>query len=65
MNEPPHPPPTPAPFIDEVRERRRKLFAACGYSLRALGVRIRELEREHPDKVVNRRQTQSRSVPGT
>ena len=44
------------PLIDEVRARRRELFAACDNDLRKLAERIQRCEAEHPEKVINRRE---------
>jgi hypothetical protein len=40
------------PLIDEVRERRRRLFVSCGNSLRELGKAIQRRQAEHPEKVI-------------
>ena len=55
MTESPIPAVTPDPLLDEVRERRRAVFASCGYDLRMLGERIRQLQGQHPEQVVDRR----------
>jgi hypothetical protein len=55
--------PLPDPLIDEVRERRRKLYADCGNDIRALAKAIQQLEREHPEKVVDRRRTVRPAAP--
>ncbi len=47
--------PYPDPLIDEVRQRRRDLFADCGKDLQKLGEAIRERQARHPDKLVDRR----------
>jgi len=52
----------PDPLIDEVRERRRELFAACDYDLKKLGALIQELQAQHPEKVVDRRPHARRAV---
>jgi hypothetical protein len=44
-------------LIDEVRQRRHSLFAACGNDLDALVTRIRELEAEHPERMGDPRDT--------
>ena len=44
-------PSAPDPLIDEVRQRRRDLFEACGRDLARLAELIRAREAEHPDKV--------------
>jgi len=51
------------PLIDEVRERRRQLFASCGNSLRELGRLIQRRQAEHPEKVVAPRR--ARRTPAT
>jgi hypothetical protein len=38
-------------LIDEVRQRRRDLFAACGDDLDTLIRLIRQREAEHPERV--------------
>jgi molybdenum-dependent DNA-binding transcriptional regulator ModE len=43
------------PLIDEVRARRRALPASCGDDLRRLLERVEELQREHPEKLVDHR----------
>jgi hypothetical protein len=43
------------PLIDEVRERRRAVFARCGNDLRVLGQHIQTLQAQHPEKVIDRR----------
>ncbi len=43
------------PLIDEVRQRRRELYARYGNDLNKVAEAIRELQSRHPDKVVNRR----------
>ena len=47
--------PSPDPLIDEVRQRRRELYARYGNDLNKVADAIRELQSRHPDKVVNRR----------
>jgi hypothetical protein len=46
------------PLIDEVRERRRSLFAQHGSDLNRLLEAIRELQRQHPEKVARPRKKQ-------
>ena len=43
------------PLIDEVRQRRRDLFAACGRHLDKLAQLIRQREADHPEKVIHPR----------
>lgn len=43
------------PLIDEVRSRRRALFASCGDDLNRLLERVEELQRQHPEKLVDHR----------
>lgn len=43
------------PLIDEIRERRRELLAAHGFDLQRLYEAIRCLQKEHPEKVKDRR----------
>ena len=42
------------PIVTEVREARAKLMAECGYDLDGLFVRIKELEKQHPERVVTK-----------
>ena len=44
-------------FIDEVRQRRRDLFAACGEDLDVLTRLIRQQEADHPERVADPRTT--------
>ncbi len=48
------------PLIDEVRERRRRLFAEHGSDLQRLCEAIRRLEDEHPEKVGHPRERERR-----
>ena len=50
------------PLIDEVRQRRRELFARYDNDLRKLGEVIRQRQAERPERVVDRR---GRSRSGT
>ena len=52
----------PDPLIDEVRQRRRELFAACDYDLKKLGALIQELQAQHPEKVFDRRRHLARTA---
>ena len=52
---------TSDPLIDDVRSRRRELLASCGNDLNVLLERIESLQRQHPEKLVERRS----SVPPT
>ena len=46
------PAPRPAdPLIDEVRQRRRELYASCDNDLNKLAEAIRRVEAEHPEKL--------------
>ena len=45
----------PDPLIDEVRQRRRDLFARYDNDLDKLVEAIRRIEAEHPEKVIDRR----------
>ena len=45
------------PLIDEVRQRRQELFARYGYDLRRLFEAVRQIEAEHPEKIVDRRKS--------
>ena len=59
-------PSAPDPLIDEVRQRRRDLFEACGRDLAKLAELIRAREREHPNKVSDpRRPAPERRTPAT
>lgn len=42
-------------LIDEVRSRRRALLTSCGDDLNVLLERIESLQRQHPEKLVERR----------
>lgn len=44
-------------LIDEVRQRRRDLLAACGDDLDTLIQLIRQREAEHPERVADPRTT--------
>jgi hypothetical protein len=44
-------------FIDEVRQRRRDLLAACGDDLDTLIRLIRQREAQHPERVADPRTT--------
>jgi hypothetical protein len=48
------------PLIEEVRERRRQVFADCDHDLDKLREAIEALQREHPEKLVDRRKESSR-----
>ena len=45
----------PDPLIDEVRERRRELFAQHSNDLQKLFEAIQRLQAKHPEKVVDLR----------
>ncbi len=49
MNSPASVPPDP--LIDEVRRNREALLAEFGYDLRKLGEHLREMERQHPERM--------------
>jgi hypothetical protein len=51
----PQPPATPDPLIDEVREWRQRVFAACGNDLRVLLRRMHKLQAQHPELVIDHR----------
>ena len=51
---------TDDPIVAEVREARAKLMAECDYDLDKLFVRIKELERQHPERLVTREQLDAR-----
>jgi hypothetical protein len=42
------------PLIDEVRQRRRDLYACYDNDLEKVAQAIRELQTQHPEKVFNR-----------
>jgi hypothetical protein len=44
------------PIVAEVREARAKLMAECGYDLNRLFDRLREMERQHPEKYITKEQ---------
>ena len=46
---------SPDPLIDEVRERRRKVFEENGATLDGLFEAIRRLQEGHPEKIVTRK----------
>ena len=45
----------PDPLIDEVRQRRKDLFARCDYDLRKLFEAIKREQEKHPEKVFDLR----------
>ncbi|MBI1852455.1 MAG: hypothetical protein HYR85_19105 [Planctomycetes bacterium] len=47
------------PFMDEVRARRKLLMEQHGNDLSSLCKSIERLQREHPEKVKDRRRTTS------
>ena len=47
-------------LIDEVRQRRREVYAAHGHDLKSLYEAIRRLQAEHPEKLVDRRTAEHR-----
>ena len=52
------------PLIDEVRARRRALLESCGNDLNRLLERIEQLQRQHPEKLVDRRSAREPTGPG-
>ena len=46
---------SPDPLIDEVRQRRRELYARYGNNLKKLGEAIQQIQAEHPDQIIDRR----------
>jgi len=46
---------TSDPLIDDVRLRRRALLESCGNDLNRLLERIEQLQRQHPEKLVDHR----------
>jgi hypothetical protein len=42
------------PLLDEVRQRRRDLYTRYGNDLNKVAQAIRELQSQHPEKVLNR-----------
>lgn len=47
----------PDPLIDEVRERRRQLWADYGNDLDKVYAAIQRLQAEHPEKLVDPRKS--------
>ena len=45
----------PDPLIDEVRQRRRELYARYGNDLKKLGEAIQQMQAQHPDQITDRR----------
>ena len=45
----------PDPLIDEVRERRRQLWAEYDNDLNKVYEAIKRLQAEHPEKMIDRR----------
>ncbi len=41
------------PIVMEVRKWREEIFAECGYSMRVLGERLKELESRHKDRLIS------------
>lgn len=50
----------PDPLIDEVRAIRRAIFEECDNDLDTLVEQLRELERQHPERVVTPEQLRAR-----
>lgn len=57
MTEPKHDA-LPDPLIDEVRAIRRAILEECGNDLAKLVDRLREIERQHPERVVQPRRAE-------
>ncbi len=53
------------PLIDDVRRRRRELFAKYGNDLQKLGEAIQRRQAEHPDKIFDRRKHKTHAVRPT
>ena len=51
---------TDDPIVAEVREARARLMAECDYNLDKLFARIKELEQQHPERLVTREQLDAR-----
>ena len=51
------------PLIDEVRQRRRQLFAKYDNDLQKLYEAIRRRQAEHPQKIIDRRKHKERTAP--
>ena len=49
----------PDPLIDEVRERRRQLWADHGNDLDKVYAAIKRLQAEHPEKLVDPRNSRN------
>jgi len=47
----------PDPLIDEVRERRRQVWEECGQDFGKLLERIRRIQEQHPEKLVDPRKS--------
>ncbi|MCK6483432.1 MAG: hypothetical protein L6R00_04765 [Phycisphaerae bacterium] len=50
------------PLIEEVRQRRRDLFDACGRDWDKFFKRIERTQNEHPEKVCDRRKRRSKAA---
>ena len=59
MSDPAHTP-LPDPLIDEVRAIRRAIMEECDNDLDKLVEQLREMERQHPERVVTPEQSRSR-----
>ena len=53
--------PAPDPLIDEVRQRRRELFAKYDNDLEKLYEAIKRRQNEHPEKVADLRKRRSQA----
>ncbi len=51
---------SPDPLIDEVRERRRKVFDACDNDIQKLYEAIQRLQAKHPEKIVREEESLSK-----
>ena len=54
----------PDPLIDEVRERRRQLWAEYDNDLNKVYEAIKRLQAEHPEKMVDRRKSKRSGTTG-
>jgi len=56
--------PLPDPLIDEVRQRRQRIWDECDHDARKLYERIQRVQREHPDQLIPRPQKLTRAADG-
>lgn len=47
-------PERPDPFMDEVRALKQAAAEECGNDLETLGRRLRDMEKQYPDRMVQR-----------